>query len=200
MCLLFFRLKLLHVKDICLHVEQILSRRERVLRQHDGYSDRRWNTYHRTQTFQTMGSQKMYEFPDKNWKSSALIDLLRKIDKTGDVQCYPGSGRPRTGRVPDNISTAEYLILSQDNGDTHAGPQEIEHATVISRSFVPRIARNDIGLRVLFKRKRAKVNPDVLSKFDANAHAYERIQFSNEKIFLLTAPLNRQNDRVYSKK
>ena len=34
------------------------------------------------------------EFPNKNWKSSPLKDLLRKIDKTGHVQRYPGSGRP----------------------------------------------------------------------------------------------------------
>ena len=54
-------------------------------------------------------------FPNKNWKSSPLKDLLRKIDKTGDVQHYPGSGRPGTVRVPDNISTVEDLILSQCN-------------------------------------------------------------------------------------
>ena len=55
------------------------------------------------------------EFPNKNWKSSPLKDLLRKIDKTGDAQRYPGSGRPRTSRVPGNVSIVEDLILSQDN-------------------------------------------------------------------------------------
>ena len=64
------------------------------------------------------------EFPCKNWKSSTLKDLLRKIDKTGDVKRYPGSGRPRSIRVEENISTVGDLILSQDSDDTHASPRK----------------------------------------------------------------------------
>ena len=46
------------------------------------------------------------DFPNKkNWRSY----------KTGDVQRYPGSGRQSTLRVPDNISTIENLVLSQNN-------------------------------------------------------------------------------------
>ena len=52
----------------------------------------------------------MREFPDKDWKPS-LKDLLRKIDKTGGVQRYPGSGRPRTARIPNNISTVQASFI-----------------------------------------------------------------------------------------
>ena len=45
------------------------------------------------------------ELSEKNWKSSILKDLLRKIDQTGDVQPYPGIGRPRIVRIHDYIST-----------------------------------------------------------------------------------------------
>ena len=61
------------------------------------------------------------------------------------MQRYSGSGRAVL--VPDNMSSVEDLILSQ---------QEIERKTGISHSSVFRIAKNDIDLRV-FKRKRMQV-------------------------------------------
>ena len=42
------------------------------------------------------------EFPWKNWKSSTLKDLLRKIDNTGDCARRPGSGRPKSVRTEEN--------------------------------------------------------------------------------------------------
>ena len=60
------------------------------------------------------GGSKNFKKLDKNWKSSTLKDL-RKIDKAGDVQHYPRSGRHRTVHVPDNISTIEDLILSKND-------------------------------------------------------------------------------------
>ena len=127
-----------------------------------------------------MGCQKFYKrVPGKSWKSSRLKDLLRKIYKTGDVQRYPGSGRPSLVRVPD-ISTVEDFVLSQDSNDTHASPREIERATGILHSSVRRVAKNDIGLRV-FKKKRVQV-------------------LRPTKIFPLAAPLIRQNDLGYTSK
>ena len=41
--------------------------------------------------------------------------MLRKINKTGDVQRDPGNDGPGTVHVPDNISKAEDLIMSQNN-------------------------------------------------------------------------------------
>ena len=73
--------------------------------------------------------------------------LLRKIDKTGDLQRHPGSGRPRLVRVPDNISTEEDLILSQGNDNTHV------RARVYDWYFTLTCSKNDSGLKV-FKTKR----------------------------------------------
>ena len=59
------------------------------------------------------------QFRDKNWKYSTLWNLLRKINKTEDVKRYPQKGRPRTIRVPDNISMEGDLILNQENDGSH---------------------------------------------------------------------------------
>ena len=45
-------------------------------------------------------------------KAFTIKRFVEKIDKRGDEQRNPGSGRPRTVRVTDNISTVEDLILS----------------------------------------------------------------------------------------
>ena len=101
------------------------------------------------------------------------------------MQRYSGSGRSRAVLAPDNMSSVEDLILSQ---------QEIERETGISRSSVCRIAKNDIGLRV-FKRKRMQVlqftTKQKRPKYCRNCW------FSEEKIILVAALLNHQNDRVY---
>ena len=89
----------------------------------------------------------MREFSDKNWKPLTLKDLLRKIDKTGDMQCYPGRGRLRTVHVPDNISMVQNLIQTQGNDDTHASLLEKEHMTGASGSSICHRAKNDIGLK-----------------------------------------------------
>ena len=62
----------------------------------------------------------MQEFPEKLWKKSTLKDLIRKIAKTGGIKRYPGSGRPRIVRTPENISMVGTLICNQDSDDTHA--------------------------------------------------------------------------------
>ena len=62
----------------------------------------------------------MLELPEKIWKKPTLKDLIRKIAKTGRIKRYPGSGRSRIVRTPENISTVGTLICNQGNDDTHA--------------------------------------------------------------------------------
>jgi len=53
----------------------------------------------------------------------------------GTIDRQPGSGRPRSVRVPEN--TEEELVLSQeDNPKTHRSIREISSETVIHRSTV----------------------------------------------------------------
>ena len=97
------------------------------------------------------------EFPWKNWKSSTLKDLLRKIDNTGDCARRPGSGRPKSVRTEENCERVEELILSQkEQQHSHSTPREIERETGISRSSVRRIIKQDLRLSQ-FKRKSVQV-------------------------------------------
>jgi len=55
------------------------------------------------------------EFPNKNWKRRTLDNFSRKLRSTGLIECTNGSGRPKSSRTEDNISTVEELIKSQED-------------------------------------------------------------------------------------
>lgn len=137
----------LHTKIIFIMLSRSHVRTEQILRQHDGHSGRQWNL----QKIYKIWRVKKFirEFLDKYWKSSTLTDFLRKTDKTEDVRSYPRVALPE----PGNIYTVEDLILSQDNDDTHARLQKIEHIPDNLRQFTSCSAKKDIGLRP-FKRIR----------------------------------------------
>lgn len=148
------------------------------------------------------------EFPNKQWKTSTVSDLLRKIDATGDVKRKPGSGRPRTKRTPANIQLVEDMICSQEEPGTHATPRVIARNTHLSRSTVQRIAKLDLNLHV-YKRfpvqqltednkaKRLDCCNRLLQRFP-NPRSTRRIWFTDEKLFPVAPPTNTQNNRVYS--
>ena len=137
----------LHTKNIFIMLSRSHIRTEQILRQHDGHSGRQWNL----QKIYKIWRVKKFirEFLDKYWKSSTLTGFLRKTDKTEDVRSYPRVALPE----PGNIYTVEDLILSQDNDDTHARLQKIEHIPDNLRQFTSCSAKKDIGLRP-FKRIR----------------------------------------------
>lgn len=122
-------------------------RTEQILRQDDGYSGRRWNLQKIYKKWRV--KKFIRESLAKYWKSWTFTDFLRKTDKAEDVQSYPRRVFPE----PDNIYTVEDLILSQDNDDTHASLQKIEHIPDILRQFTSCSAKKDIGFRP-FKRIR----------------------------------------------
>jgi len=55
------------------------------------------------------------KFSQKGWNKNGLDVLLRKIWATVGVDLKPGSGRPRSVRIPDNINTIHDLVLSHEN-------------------------------------------------------------------------------------
>jgi len=55
----------------------------------------------------------MSEFPEKNWKRRGLENLLKKLRETRTTDRKKGSGRPRSARTEDNVSSVEELVLSQ---------------------------------------------------------------------------------------
>jgi len=72
------------------------------------------------------------EFPDKGWKLGSIDTLLKNIWRTGMIDRQPGSGRPRSARVNENIENVEDLVLSQENNpETHRSIREISRETSI---------------------------------------------------------------------
>jgi len=52
------------------------------------------------------------EVLQKGWNKNDLDVLLRKIWATAGVDRKPGSGQPRSVRIPDNINIVHDLVLS----------------------------------------------------------------------------------------
>ena len=52
------------------------------------------------------------EFAHKHWCRSSLFELIAQIDATGSAERKknPGSGRSRTARKVENVSTMEELV------------------------------------------------------------------------------------------
>jgi transposase len=148
------------------------------------------------------------EFPDKGWKRGSTDSLVKKIRKTGTIDRQPGSGRPRSVRIDENIEKVEDLVLSQeDKPKTHRSTREISRETGIHRSTVHRIIHRDLQLKCL-KRRRAQLLSEanrvarltrckqLLKKYDDSAVDF--IWFTDEKVFTVEPPFNSQNDRVYA--
>ena len=149
------------------------------------------------------------EFPDKNWKLETIKRLIRKVDATGDCKRIKGSGRPRSARSEENIEAVDELIQSQENEPgTHLTPREISRQIGISSCSVRNIIKKDLHLNV-YKRTRVNVLTErhqiqrkacckrLLERFSVLKVA--RIWFGDEKNFTLRAPVNSQNNRVYSR-
>ena len=148
------------------------------------------------------------EFPDKGWKLGTVDKLLKKIRKTGTIDRQPGSGRPRSVRINENIENVENFVLSQeDKPKTHRSTREISRETGIHRSTVHRIIHRDLQLKCL-KRRRAQLLSEanrvarltrckqLLKRY--SDHAVDFIWFTDEKVFTVEPPFNSQNDRVYA--
>lgn len=148
------------------------------------------------------------EFPDKNWTLGGIDYLLKKIRKTGTVDRQPGSGRPRSGQISQNIRQVEDLVLSQeDKPKTHRSIRQISYETGIPRSTVHRIIHRDLQLKCLKRRRAQQLSEanriarltrckQLLKKYDDPAVNF--IWFTDEKIFTVEPPFNSQNDRVYA--
>jgi len=147
------------------------------------------------------------EFPEKSWTKRDVSKLLKKLRDTNTVDRRPGNRRPRTARAKENDETGNDLVLGQENKpQTHRTLGEISQETGIHRSSVPRIVCKDFRLKC-FKRRHAQELTDancaahmkraklLLQKFPQ--YATDFFFFTDEKVFSVTSPDNRQNDRVF---
>ena len=132
---------------------------------------------------------------------------MNKIDGTEDTKRKHGSGRARTSRSDANIDTVGNLILSQESDPgTHLSLREIEMETGIPRASVHWIAKFDLGLTAFNltnvknltredEKKRIERGKRLLRYM--TLASLEKTFFTDEKIFKLQAPNNKQNDRIY---
>jgi len=149
------------------------------------------------------------EFPQKSWSVASVNRLLKRISDTGTTERKKGTGRVKSVRIPTNIKLVTDLICSQENQPhSHQSPREIERDFGISRSSVRRIIKHDIQLKT-FKRvsgqvvnvdcktKRLERCQQLLMKYPTE-RSVRGVWFTDEKLFTVAAPVNAQNDRVYS--
>jgi len=148
------------------------------------------------------------EFPTKGWKLRALNKLLGKLKDTGTTDRRPGSGRPNSACTASNINTVNDLVLSQEDAPrSHRTTRQIRRKTGISQTSVMPIIHNDLQLKCLKKRRvqeltavnrlaRLSRTKQVLQKF--SPAEVDFIFFTDEKVFTVAPPVNRQNDRVYA--
>ena len=145
------------------------------------------------------------EFPGRNWKESTVRDLLKKIDATGSSDRIPGSGRPRTARTEENMTTIKRCAISDvGNPGTSKSEREIAGQLGIHQSSVNR-AKNEMGMKTYTRiitpritigtRTRRGERAEVLSQF-LNEELVPYCVFYDEKDVTLERPINRQTNKV----
>ena len=148
------------------------------------------------------------ELPEKSLIMRGADKLLENLRDTGTVDRRPCSGRPRSARTEESVETVNDLVLNQvDKPQTHRTVREISWETSIHRSYVCRMICKDLRLKC-FKRRRAQKLTDancaarmkraklLLQKFPQSATDF--VFFTDENVFSVASPDNRQNDRVYA--
>lgn len=128
---------------------------------------------------------------------------IRRFNELGHDGDRPGRGRKRTV----NTSRNRQIIRKRVKRNPRVSMRKIAREIKINRESVRRMARQELGLkayklqkgqlltndnkRVRLQRCRALVRR-------AAAHRWEKILFSDEKLFTIEQAHNRQNDRSWS--
>ena len=150
------------------------------------------------------------EHPQKKWNRVSVWRLVKGIKERGTTDRKKGSGRPVTATTDENCEIVEELICSQEGeAGTHDPPTKIAEKLGVSRSSVQRMFKKremNQSKRVsephrdegALERRRSRAE-NLVTRFEKNSRAVEKLVFQDEKDFPLQVPLNRQNNRVYHK-
>ena len=147
------------------------------------------------------------EFPNKNWKRQMLDDFLQRLRTTGSIERMAGSARPQSSRTADNVAAVDELVQSQEGQpQTHLSTRQISRNLRLPRMTVRCIIRDDLRLKCM---KRKRVQELTTANRDARLVRAEQplqhfseaytcfVVFMDEETFMILAPSNPKNDRLY---
>jgi len=98
---------------------------------------------------------------------------------------------PICARTEENVEAVNGLVMSQeDKPQTHRTVREISRETGVHRSSLFRIICKDLHLKS-FKSRRTQELTLLLQKFPQNVTDF--VFFTNENVFSVASPDNRQN-------
>ena len=153
------------------------------------------------------------EFPNKGWCVRTINRILSKVDNSGDITRKIGSGRPRSSRTSANVTATEDLVLSQEeHPGTHQSQREVALQLGVSQPSVHRIIKRDLKLSCFRKfnvedltegerQRRVERAELLLARYpDGASLRRARMWFSDESVFTINRKVNKQNDRVYSRR
>jgi len=59
----------------------------------------------------TYGAKRLIkEFPNKKWSKCGVEDFQKRLRTAGSIERAPGSGRPRTTRIAENVDAVGDLV------------------------------------------------------------------------------------------
>lgn len=128
---------------------------------------------------------------------------IKRFEGLGGVSRRPGSGRKRTV----NISKNRQIIKKRVERNPRVSMRKIARETGISRSSVQRIAKKEFKLKpykfqkvqlLTDDNKRVRLARCRQLKRRAASQKWERILFTDEKLFTVEQSHNHQNDRIWS--
>ena len=148
----------------------------------------------------------MSEFPEKNWKRRGLENLLKKLRETETTNRKNRSGRPRSARTEDSVSSVKELVLSQEGqSQTHRSIRHISREIGVPKSSVLRIVHDDLSLKCVKKRRVQLTQPNRVVRLQRAKKLLQMfpddkvdfIWFTDEKVFTVSSQRNPHNDRLY---
>lgn len=145
------------------------------------------------------------EFPSRGWAVMSVQNIIKKVRETGSSDRRPGSGRPATAVVQENME----FVLTRSTSDKEAPGTSMSERQMaaeldISQRSVGRMKKlMDIRTftRITTPRMTAGAKQRRSERADflyasLTAEDIPRIVFYDEKDLTLERPINRQTDRV----
>lgn len=140
-----------------------------------------------------------------NVPKQTVSDAIRRFKELGHSGRRPGSGRKRT----INISSNRQIISKRIKRNSRLSMRKVARETGLKRESVRMIAKNELQLRpykiqkvqlLTDENRRVRLQRCRVLKQRAAGQRWERILFSDEKLFTIEQAHNLQNDRIWTSK